>query len=146
MTNSLLSTYRTWTAMKNRCESPLDHGYKDYGGRGITVCSSWQSFDTFLADMGVRPEAHLELNRIDNNKGYCKENCNWVTSAENNKNKRLYSKAVNNSSGVTGVSITRRGYWRAFGGRELLYQGRSFEDACCERKVWEEEQKKVRMK
>jgi hypothetical protein len=137
MSSLKLSTFHTWTAMLNRCNSPKDARYKDYGERGITVCKRWLNFNDFLADMGERPSQYLQLDRINNNKGYCKENCRWATSAENNANKRLYSTAVNNTSGLTGVSITKRGYWRAFSGRDLLYQGTDFFEACCARKSWE---------
>lgn len=133
-----LSTLNTWRAMINRCDSPRDARYKDYGGRGIKVCARWYDFSLFVADMGLRPAENLQLDRIDNNEGYSKENCRWVTAAENNKNKRLYTRAINNSSTITGVSYhTAKGRWRAYGGREFLYSGGDFFLACCARKSWE---------
>lgn len=88
--------YRLWTKMIERCAYKTSYIYKWYGERGITVCKEWQeSFEQFLADMGPRPEgvgptgrALYSLDRIDNNKGYCKENCRWATTKEQASNTR----------------------------------------------------------
>lgn len=81
-------TYKAWYHMKERCLNINSKKYKDYGGRGIIVCERWKSsFKNFLEDMGEVPEG-LQLDRIDNNKGYYKENCRWTTSKEQNRNKR----------------------------------------------------------
>ena len=80
-------TYKTWIKMKNRCLNSRHHAFADYGGRGITVCEKWLNFEGFLEDMGVRP-AGRSLDRIDNNKGYSKENCKWATQKEQSNNKR----------------------------------------------------------
>ena len=81
-------TWNTWHTMRQRCLNPNATGYKNYGGRGITVCDRWQhSFENFLADMGERP-AGLGIDRIDNNAGYSPENCRWVTPKQNCQNRR----------------------------------------------------------
>jgi hypothetical protein len=80
-------TYKSWVSMKQRCNNPKNPGYKNYGGRGITVCERWLKFENFLEDMGERPH-RLSLDRIDNNKGYYKENCRWATRNEQNRNQR----------------------------------------------------------
>lgn len=80
-------TYRVWGDMIQRCTNPNRKGYKNYGGRDITICRRWLKFENFLEDMGEVPK-ELQLDRIDNNKGYYKSNCNWVTSKQNNRNKR----------------------------------------------------------
>ena len=80
--------YKSWTMMKYRCLNPNYTHYKYYGGRGIGICQEWiDSFETFYRDMGDRPEG-LTLDRIDTDKGYCKENCKWSTRAEQIDNRR----------------------------------------------------------
>lgn len=81
--------YCVWESMKKRCLNKNNHAYPRYGGRGITVCERWlESAANFVEDMGLRPSDKHQLDRIDNNKGYYKENCRWVLSIINNKNKR----------------------------------------------------------
>lgn len=80
-------TYRTWNSMKQRCTDTNHVHYKNYGARGITVCEKWMDFSGFLGDMGERPEEKT-LDRIDNEKGYYKENCRWATNKEQGRNKR----------------------------------------------------------
>ena len=83
------SIWRAWTAMKARCSTPSLRSYKDYGGRGISVCSEWESsFEAFFKDMGPKPTPAHQLDRIDNDGGYCPENCQWVTATANMNNRR----------------------------------------------------------
>lgn len=92
-----MSSYNSWYGMKRRCSCPTQTGYERYGGRGITYDSKWETFEGFYEDMGERPGPNYDLDRIDNNGNYCKENCRWVTHAENCKNRggrrptRLYT-------------------------------------------------------
>lgn len=80
--------YNTYTGMVQRCTNSKHIAYHNYGGRGIGVSDEWlKGFKYFLADMGHRPKG-TELDRIDNNKGYSKANCRWVTVKENGRNKR----------------------------------------------------------
>lgn len=80
--------YVRWCGMKARCYSPKHHKFKDYGARGITVCESWkESFIKFIDDMGECPKGY-SLDRIDNDKGYCKENCKWSSPIEQANNRR----------------------------------------------------------
>lgn len=81
-------TYHTWEAMKSRCLKPQDKQYPEYGGRGITICEKWLTFEGFLADMGEKPEPDMQIDRIDNNSGYYLDNCRWVTKQENARNRR----------------------------------------------------------
>lgn len=80
-------TYESWAHIIQRCINFNHKDYHNYGGRGIKVCQSWIKFENFLADMGKRPKDH-QIDRINNNKGYCRSNCRWVTAKTNNRNKR----------------------------------------------------------
>lgn len=82
MSNS--SEYKIWRGMISRCSNPKTKCYKDYGGRGITVCNEWNSFENFLKDMGNRPNG-LTLHRVNNDRGYSADNCVWATDAVQNR-------------------------------------------------------------
>lgn len=79
--------YKTWVSMIERCTNKNHGSYKDYGGRGITICKEWENFEIFYSDMSDCPDG-LSLDRKDNNKGYSKNNCHWATSEEQCQNKR----------------------------------------------------------
>lgn len=80
--------HKAWSSMRERCNNPNHRHYKGYGGRGITVCERWNSFENFFADMGPRPSDKHSIEREDNSLGYSPDNCVWATSAEQNRNKR----------------------------------------------------------
>lgn len=80
--------YRTWIAMISRCRNENDCNYKNYGARGIFVCDNWYVFENFYSDMGDLPFYEAQIDRINNNDGYYKENCRWVSSKENSRNRR----------------------------------------------------------
>lgn len=79
--------YRCWKKMRNRCLKESDPAFCNYGGRGITVCEDWLSFEAFYRDMGDPPEG-TSLERINNNLGYSKSNVVWASRKEQARNKR----------------------------------------------------------
>ena len=82
-------TYRTWCAMRTRCTNPSQACWPNYGGRGITVCDRWRSFEAFLQDMGERPEwADGGIDRIDPDGDYEPGNCRWATRSTQRRNQR----------------------------------------------------------
>lgn len=80
-------TYNSWASLIQRCTNPNRPDSHNYGGRGITVCERWKSFENFLADMGERPE-NTSIDRINVNGNYEPSNCCWATASEQNGNQR----------------------------------------------------------
>lgn len=96
--------YSTWASMIGRCTNKKSQDYPNYGGRGITVCQEWASDPArFFSDMGERP-AGTSLDRIDNEKGYSKDNCRWATNAQQHANRRI---TVKFSDGRTVDEVAR---------------------------------------
>ena len=94
MSSNSIKTQRTalraiWESMIARCHNSQHGAFKWYGARGIIVCDRWrESFGDFLFDVGRRPSAKHQLDRVDNSKGYFKENVRWATSKQQNNNRR----------------------------------------------------------
>lgn len=86
----------SWRSMRKRCLDPNNDAYHNYGGRGITICAAWESFEAFLADMGPRPispegtakRPYLTVERMDTNGNYQPGNCKWATYSEQASNTR----------------------------------------------------------
>lgn len=106
-----LKTYQIWSGIKQRCLNKNSHAYKLYGAKGIEICDEWKnSFDNFLKDMGERPFDNASIDRIDNSKGYSKENCRWATKEQQANNTKSN---VNITFGTATRSLS---YWCKFFG------------------------------
>lgn len=126
--------YNMWCWMKSRCLNINDTGYHLYGGRGITVCDRWKSFENFKEDMYPSYLDHAEefgekntsIDRIDPNGNYEPNNCRWATREEQSLNKRRTIKVEFNGeyltlkqiSSILGVSYNKL-YGRIRRGRDI---------------------------
>jgi hypothetical protein len=106
--------YGAWYRMLRRCYSEKNTSYKNYGGRGITVCDRWrESFDNFYRDMGECPDKY-ELDRIDPNGNYEPDNCRWAdrkTQSRNRRNNRRITfngetKTIAEWAEITGINYS----------------------------------------
>jgi hypothetical protein len=83
----------SWLEMRRRCLNPRTREYPNYGGRGITICARWATFQKFFLDMGPRPQGK-SLDRVNNNGNYEPSNCKWSTPSEQALNRRPKRKHV----------------------------------------------------
>ena len=113
------SEYRCWAHIISRCTNPLVQYFFLYGGRGITVCNRWHTFENFFHDMGYKPSPAHSIDRIDNNGNYEPGNCRWATSTEQSNNKRNNKRITNN-----GLTLTSAEWARKLGGSASLINSR----------------------
>lgn len=71
--------YSSWSSLRGRCNNKENPKYPRYGGRGITVCDRWNSFENFFLDMGVKPTPEHSIERLNNDGNYDPDNCIWAT-------------------------------------------------------------------
>lgn len=91
--NSETRLYYIWCSMKARCENPNNISYKNYGGRGIKVCSEWHDYSNFEKwALTNNYQDGLSIERKNVNDNYCPENCTWITLKEQcwNKQNTIY--------------------------------------------------------
>jgi hypothetical protein len=108
--------YSIWVHLKERCISKKSDNFKNYGGRGITICDKWLDFEGFYEDMGRSYEEHIKIfgenntsiDRIDNNKSYMKDNCKWSTLIEQSNNKRNNKHILYNGETMTLAEASRK--------------------------------------
>lgn len=81
--------YRIWSLMRDRCRNPKNRGWRNYGGRGISICQRWEKFENFRDDMGPRPSPIHTLDRINNECNYEPGNCRWATRKQQNRNRSV---------------------------------------------------------
>lgn len=87
--------HNIWSHMKTRCGCPTSNTYAYYGGRGISVCKEWESFEVFRDwAMANGYKDTLSIDRIENDKGYCPENCRWATHSQQMRNTRKHRNSV----------------------------------------------------
>lgn len=116
--------YRRWIDMKARCLNPNCRNYKNYGGRGISICEEWMVFENFAKwsiENGYKKE--LSIDRIDNDGNYEPSNCRWTTKSVQNMSMRH-----KNTSGYVGISrhsISDRWYGRIKVDGKCIYTGMS---------------------
>ena len=124
--------FAVWSSMLARCTRASHPAWKNYGGRGITVCSRWvDSFASFWGDMGPSYQPGLTLDRKDNERGYSPDNCRWATYKEQAANTRsargkvltplglLTPKEIAHATGVPYSTVLYR-LSRGVSGTELL--------------------------
>ena len=122
--------YAAWKTMRGRCTRPSHNRYSSYGGRGISVCERWNSFESFYEDMGAGYAPGLTIDRIDPDGDYCPENCRWASQKEQQRHRR--NNAIVESpwgsvtiaelaelSGINRQTLESR-HWRGWADSELL--------------------------
>ena len=102
--------YDTYRNMMKRCYTKSNPSYKDYGGRGISVCEEWQDIIKFVAWADSTYIEGYTLDRIDNAGNYEPSNCRWADATTQAINQRMMK---NNTTGYVGVYVARDNRWES---------------------------------
>lgn len=136
--NELHPLYSRWLSTTQRCNNPNHISYRNYGARGITLAADLTSFEdykTFVESLPNYDPNSGSLDRIDNNKGYTKDNLRWVSSSVQLANQRCSGKGANRFTGVN-WSVTHQ-RWIS----RISYEGKVLMSKVC---LTEEEALNVR--
>ena len=137
--------YNSWCNMKGRCHNKKHPRYKEWGGKGITVCDEWlYDFERFYSDMGPRPSPSHSLDRIDGSMGYSKENCRWATKKEQSENRPSWVNEIE----FNGKKMTITEWAKVVGiSRKSLYgrieSGWSIEEALTTKKLYSKRERRT---
>lgn len=104
--------YQIWIQIKGRCFNKNNKAFKNYGGRGISICKRWLNFNNFIIDMGKRPNSKYTIERTNNEKGYSPENCIWATKTIQARNRRLPKDSKTGHIGISWCKKTKK--YRAY--------------------------------
>ena len=106
--------YQVYCGMKSRCYNPNVKCYKNYGGRGITICDEWlndfEAFKKWMLEHGYdysKSRKEQQIDRKDNDKGYSPDNCRWVTRAEQNRNQSTTHKITDGDKTYTATQVAK---------------------------------------
>jgi hypothetical protein len=100
--------YHAWWNARARCTKPSHRDWPRWGGRGITMAPDWAaSVDAFINDMGLPPSHEHSLDRINNDGPYSRENCRWITRAEQNRNTSKNIRVIVDGKSVIGSEADR---------------------------------------
>lgn len=112
--------YKSWAAMKRRCDFPDELHKKYYLDKGITHCKEWADFVNFR-DWALS-NGYIEgytIERIDNDKGYCPENCRWIPAKE-----QAVNKTSNHLVTINGVTKTISQWCNQYGVKWTTFYAR----------------------
>lgn len=122
--------FKIWCSMHERCERSKHMHYKDYGGRGITVCHGWSEYIPFAK--WARENGYtdnLSIDRVDVNGNYEPSNCRWVTDKEQQNNRRNNRNVVYHGNTYTLTQLAEKTGIKKTTLKERLNMGWSVDDA-----------------
>lgn len=127
--------YMIWSGILRRCNNKKDKSYSRYGAKGIKVSKEWLDFQNFYNDMFSTYSTGLQIDRIDNNEGYSKENCRWVTLKEQANNKTNVTLYTHNGKTMCASDWDRKLGLKVGSVKNRLKNGWSIEKALSEPKI-----------